>query len=350
MVNWREMLVLPKTPIITTLEIIDKNARQIALVADEEERLLGTVTDGDIRRGLLKGLALTDPISMVMNPSPIVASSYDTRDHILSVMKIKQVHQIPVVNEHGRIVRVEILDDLLHPKMKENWVVLMAGGLGTRLYPLTHDCPKPLLKVGDKPILETILQSFIDQGFHRFYLSVKYKAEMIQQHFGDGSKWGVTIRYLEEQESLGTAGALSLLPEKPSDPFFVMNGDLLTKVNFEQLLDFHKTYQAQATMCVREYDHQVPYGVVRLDKHRLVSIEEKPTQRYFVNAGIYVLDPAVLDYIPQRQFFDMPSLFEYVMKDQQQQAIAFPIREYWLDIGRMADFEKANVEFAEVFG
>ncbi|RNB53841.1 CBS domain-containing protein [Brevibacillus gelatini] len=350
MMDWRDLLVSPHTPIRHTLEIIDKSARQIALVVDENNKLLGTVTDGDIRRGLLKGLTLQDSTSLIMNSFPTVASPYDTRENILALMKIKKIHQVPIVDEDGFIVHVEVLNDLLRPVKKDNWVVLMAGGLGTRLHPLTYDCPKPLLKVGNKPLLETILQSFIDQGFHRFYLSVKYKAEMIQQHFGDGSKWGVTIRYLEEQESLGTAGALSLLPEKPSDPFFVMNGDLLTKVNFEQLLDFHKTYQAQATMCVREYDYQVPYGVVRLDKHRLISIEEKPTQRYFVNAGIYVLNPAVLEYIPQNQFFDMPSLFEHVMKDSQQQAIAFPIREYWLDIGRMADFEKANLEFAEVFG
>ncbi|MDF2684615.1 MAG: putative sugar-phosphate nucleotide transferase [Brevibacillus sp.] len=350
MMDWRDMLVSPHTPILHTLEIIDKSARQIALVADENDRLLGTVTDGDIRRGLLKGRALQDSTSLIMNSFPTVASPYETRENILALMKIKKIHQIPIVDEDGRVVHVEVLNDLLRPVRKDNWVVLMAGGLGTRLHPLTYDCPKPLLKVGNKPLLETILQSFIDQGFHRFYLSVKYKAEMIQEHFGDGSKWGVTIRYLEEQDSLGTAGALSLLPEKPAEPFFVMNGDLLTKVNFEQLLDFHKTYQAQATMCVREYDHQVPYGVVRLDRHRLTSIEEKPTQRYFVNAGIYVLSPEILEYIPQRQYFDMPSLFDYVMKDQQQQAIAFPIREYWLDIGRMADFEKANMEFAEVFG
>lgn len=349
MMDWRNILVSPQTPILHTLEIIDKSARQIALVADENDRLVGTVTDGDIRRGLLKGKGLQDPISLVMNPFPTVASPYESRENILALMKIKKIHQVPIVDEDGRIVHVEVLNDLLRPKRKDNWVVLMAGGLGTRLHPLTNDCPKPLLKVGNKPLLETILQSFIDQGFHRFYISVKYKAEMIQDYFGDGSKWGVSIRYLREQESLGTAGALSLLPEKPVEPFFVMNGDLLTKVNFEQLLDFHKTYQAQATMCVREYDHQVPYGVVRLDKHRLTAIEEKPTQRFFVNAGIYVLSPEALDNIPHNQYFDMPSLFELLMKDQQQ-TIAFPIREYWLDIGRMADFERANTEFAEVFG
>ncbi|HBZ81747.1 nucleotidyltransferase family protein [Brevibacillus sp. FSL K6-0770] len=348
MVNWRDLLVSPQTPIINTLEIIDKNARQIALVVDEEDRLLGTVTDGDIRRGLLKGRALTDHISLVMNSFPTVASPYDTRDNVLALMKIKQLHQIPVVDEDGRIVHVEILDELLRPKKKENWVVLMAGGLGTRLHPLTHDCPKPLLKVGDKPILETILQSFVDQGFYKFYISVKYKAEMIQKHFGSGERWGVTIRYIEEQQSLGTAGALSLLPARPTDPFFVMNGDLLTKVHFEQLLDFHKNYQAHATMCVREYDHQIPYGVVRLDKQRLTSIEEKPIQRFFVNAGIYVLNPSVLEYIPHNTYLDMPSLFDKLLKEAKD-TIAFPIREYWLDIGRITDFEKANREYMEVF-
>ena len=349
MMDWRNLLVSPNTPILHTLEIIDKNARQIALVADENDRLLGTVTDGDIRRGLLKGKALQDPISMIMNSFPTVASPYETRENILGLMKIKKIHQIPIVDEEARIIHVEVLNDLLRPKRKDNWVVLMAGGLGTRLHPLTHDCPKPLLKVGNKPLLETILQSFIDQGFHRFYISVKYKAEMIREYFGDGSKWGISIRYLQEQDSLGTAGALSLLPEIPAEPFFVMNGDLLTKVNFEQLLDFHKAYQAQATMCVREYDHQVPYGVVRLDKHRLTSIEEKPTQRFFVNAGIYVLSSGVLDTIPHNQYFDMPSLFDNLMKARLE-TIAFPIREYWLDIGRMADYERANIEFAEVFG
>ncbi|MDH4618264.1 nucleotidyltransferase family protein [Brevibacillus sp. AY1] len=348
MVNWRDLLVSPNTPILDTLEIIDRNARQIALVTDESDRLVGTVTDGDIRRGLLKGKALKDPISMIMNPYPTVVSPYDSRENILALMKIKQIHQVPIVDEDGKIVHVEMLNDLLRPVKKENWVVLMAGGLGTRLYPLTHNCPKPLLKVGNKPLLETILQSYIDQGFHQFFISVKYKAEMIQDYFGDGSNWGVNIHYLEEKESLGTAGALSLLPEQPTEPFFVMNGDLLTKVNFEQLLDFHKTYQAEATMCVREYDHQIPYGVVRLDKHRLVSIEEKPTQRFFVNAGIYVLSPSVLEWIPNKQYFDMPSLFELLMKEEKH-SIVFPIREYWLDIGRMADFEKANREYLEVF-
>lgn len=342
-------MVSPETPIIRTLEIIDASARQIALVVDHAERLLGTVTDGDVRRGLLRGKSLNDPVSQVMNAYPTVASPYDSKENILALMKLKQLQQIPVVDEDGRVLHVETLGELLRPSKKENAVVLMAGGLGTRLRPLTHECPKPLLKVGDRPILETILLNFIDHGFYRFYISVHYKAEMIKSYFGDGSRWNVEIHYLHEDDSLGTAGALSLLPETPSSPFFVMNGDLLTKVNFEQLLDFHLAHKAKATMCVRKYDHQVPYGVVKLNRHELLGIEEKPVQRFFVNAGIYVLDPSVIPLIPRNSYYDMPSLFDLLVK-QQERAIAFPIREYWLDIGRFADFERANLEFAEVFG
>lgn len=347
--KWRSIMVSPDAPILKVIEIIDAGAKQLALVVDGNGRLLGTVTDGDIRRGLLKGRLLNDKVSLVMNSYPTVASPYDSRENILALMKVRQLYQIPVVDEEGRVIHVEMLNDLLRPELKDNWVVLMAGGLGTRLRPLTYDCPKPLLEVGNKPLLETILLNFIDQGFHRFFISINYKAEMIKDYFGDGSRWNVEIRYLHEDQSLGTAGALSLLPEKPAQPIFVMNGDLLTKVNFEQMLDFHITHQAKGTMCVREYDYQIPYGVVNLDKHRLLRIEEKPLQRYFVNAGIYVLDPTVIELIPENNFFDMPSLFEKLMK-QQEETIAFPIREYWLDIGRISDFERANVEFAEVFG
>jgi dTDP-glucose pyrophosphorylase len=349
MKNWKDILVSRETPIIEALEIIDAGARQIAIVVNDDLQIIGTITDGDIRRGLLKGYSLQDPVHTIMNPYPTVASIYDTKDNILQLMKIRQLRAIPIVDEDGRIVQVETMDDLLLPEKRDNWVVLMAGGLGSRLRPLTSECPKPLLKVGNKPLLETILLNFIDQGFHKFFISVNYKAEMIRDYFGYGERWGVNIQYLHEKESLGTAGALSLLPEKPTSPLFVMNGDLLTKVNFNQMLDFHNKYKAQATMGVREYDHQVPYGVVKLEKHRLLGIEEKPIQSFFVNAGIYVLNPEAIDYIPKNQFFDMPSLFDNLVKEQQE-TIAFPIREYWLDIGRLADFERANMEYAEVFG
>ncbi|MCG3175904.1 MAG: Glucose-1-phosphate adenylyltransferase [Candidatus Omnitrophica bacterium] len=335
--------------ILEVIQIIDRSTAKIALVVDSDGRLRGTITDGDIRRAILRGVALTEPAERIMNGSPRTASTGEDRPVILERMKDKQIHQMPVLDAAGRVVRIELLDELIKPPSRDNIVVLMAGGLGTRLKPLTEERPKPLLNIGKKPILETILDNFIEYGFRRFYLSVNYKNEMVREHFGDGSKWGVEIRYLHEDKPLGTAGALSLLPEKPRVPVFVMNGDLLTKVNFDQLLHFHQDNAAEATMCVREYDLQVPYGVVRIDGHRVRGIDEKPVHRFFVNAGIYVLGPGVLRQIRKGQRLDMPHLFDRLVAAKREVA-AFPIREYWLDIGRLDDLERAKGEFAETFG
>lgn len=349
MKQWTDVLIFPSTSIVKALKIIDEGALQIALVVDENNRLLGTVTDGDVRRGILKGITLDEPVRLIMNNHPTVAQINESREDMLAVMKQKRLRHIPVLDRDGTVIKIEILDDLIKLSQLDNWVVLMAGGLGSRLRPLTNDCPKPLLQVGSKPILETILQNFIDNGFSNFYIAVNFKAEMIKKHFGNGSRWGVKILYLHEKQKLGTAGALSLLPKKPNKPLLVMNGDLLTKVNFHQLLDFHQEQQAHATMCVREYDLQVPYGVVKIHKNRLIGIDEKPVQRFFVNAGIYVLNPGTLDYIPKNCYYDMPNLFERLIRQRHETAV-FPIREYWLDIGQTVDYEKANGEFLEVFG
>ena len=228
----------------------------------------------------------------------------------------------------------------------------MAGGLGTRLRPLTEDCPKPLLKIGGTPVLETILEGFINKGFDTFYISVNYKAEMIESYFGDGSRWGVNIEYLRETQRLGTAGSIRLLPEKPDLPFLVMNGDLLTKVDFAQLLEFHlnnqKLSSAMATMCVREYNMQIPYGVVRQEGNRLTRLDEKPIQRFFVNGGIYVFEPDMIDLIPEDEYFDMTHLFDKMMKNNHK-TVVFQIREYWMDIGHKGDFETADGEYGEIF-
>jgi dTDP-glucose pyrophosphorylase/predicted transcriptional regulator len=348
MKDWKKVLVSPDASIRDAIRIIDQGALKIALVVDGENRLVGTVSDGDVRRGILGCCDLESAVSGIMNSSPSVAGKNDGREKILALMRQKQIHQIPLVDEEGVLIGLEVIDSLLNMGRRENWVVLMAGGLGSRLKQLTAGTPKPLLMVGDKPILETILDNFIEHGFSRFFISVNYKSEMIEEYFGDGSRWGVRIEYLREDRKLGTAGALGLLPEKPSAPVLVMNGDLLTKVNFRHLLDFHTEQLSFATMCVREYDFQVPYGVVRLDRHRLLSIEEKPVQRFFVNAGIYVLDPDVLEAIPHSAYLDMPSLFGDLVARKKETAV-FPIREYWLDIGRMDDFERAQADFAEVF-
>ncbi|MFD2170091.1 nucleotidyltransferase family protein [Tumebacillus lipolyticus] len=348
MKSWRQILIPPTASILQAIETIDQGALQIALIVSENNRLLGTVTDGDVRRGILRGVSLDRPVADIMNDHPITASSQDTQETILATMKLRRLQQIPILDQSGIVIGVQVLADMLRAGQRDNWVVLMAGGLGTRLAPLTNECPKPLLKVGSKPLLETIMQNFIEYGFHKFYLSVNYKAEMIRDYFGDGSRFGVEIRYVHEEKRMGTAGALSLLPERPDETFFVMNGDLLTKVNFQQLLDFHGEHGAMGTMCVREYDFQIPYGVVKTDRHRLQGIVEKPVEHFFVNAGIYVLEPSCIDLIPAGEYYDMPSLFEQLI-EQQRETSVFPIREYWMDIGQMADYERANGEFAEVF-
>lgn len=349
MEKWQDLLVNPSATIIETMQIIDRTAGQIAIVADRELHLLGTVTDGDIRRGILSGVSLDDEVRRIMNKSPMFVTTNDTFYKVVSIFQAKKLRHLPVVDDQMQLVDVHFADHFMNLKQKDNVVILMAGGLGTRLKPLTNDIPKPMLTVGEKPILETTLESFIEQGFHRFLFSVNYKKELIMDHFGDGSRWGVAIEYLNEEKRLGTAGALSLLSEKPDKPFIVMNGDILTKVNYTNLLDFHKESGARATMCVREFDYQVPYGVVKTNGHLLKGIEEKPVQRFFVNGGIYVLDPETVNFIPEDSFYDMPALFEALICNQLE-ASAFPIREYWMDIGRMVDYEKANGEFPEIFG
>jgi dTDP-glucose pyrophosphorylase len=345
MTEWRKILVLPDTSIRETIEKITESALQISLVVNKDNVLLGTVTDGDIRAGILKGISLDAAVQQIMHRQPTVARPGDDRDLILSTMKAKRIHHMPTVDAEGHLIGLETLDELLKPAPRENIVVLMAGGLGTRLRPLTNECPKPLLSIGKRPILETILLNFIDYGFNRFYIAVNYKAQMVIDRFGDGSQWGVDIRYLHEKERMGTAGALGLLPERPSQTVLVMNADLLTRVNFDNLLIYHDKHNAKATMCVREYDFQVPYGVVTLDNHRLLSIEEKPVKRFFVNAGIYALQPDVLDFVPRDTFFDMPQLFECLIGNKNEIAV-FPIREYWLDIGQLNDYERATTEFS----
>ncbi|MFC5401727.1 nucleotidyltransferase family protein [Cohnella soli] len=344
----QSVMVRPESTILEALQVIESGTLQIALVVDDRKVLLGTITDGDIRRGLLRGESLNSSVTTILNNNPITAKMSDSHDYIFSLMKRKQLRQIPVVDYEGRVVKLELLDRIISTDKRDNWVVLMAGGLGSRLGALTKDTPKPLLRINNKPILEIILENFIASGFHRFYISINYKWEMIQDYFGDGSRWGVEIRYLHEKERLGTAGSLSLIKDKPQESLLVINGDLLTKVDFQHLLDYHNDMNAIATMCVRDYELQVPYGVIKVDSNKLTGIEEKPIQRYFINGGIYVIDPSVLEYIPSNTFFDMPTLFEQLI-EKKRNTIVFPIREYWIDIGRLDDFERAAGEFAQVF-
>ena len=341
---WRSVCVNSQTPLRETIARIDKSRLQIGLVTDDIGRLIGIVTDGDLRRAMLKGIGLEVATSTVMNTKPRVLPAGTTKEDIVAFMRRHVLHQVPLVNEDGLLVGLEVLDALLGAFHRPNWIVLMAGGLGSRLSPLTDDCPKPMLAVGGKPILENIIESFIEQGFRHFFISVNYKAEQIKNYFGNGERWGITVDYLHEDKRLGTAGALSLLPKQPTDPLIVMNGDLLTRANFQGIVDFHLEQVSFATMAVREYDIQVPFGVVTLDGDRISNFIEKPVQSFFVNAGIYVISPYALTLIPKDTFFDMPTLFGMIAREQKK-TTAFPLHEYWVDIGRLEEFHRAEREW-----
>ena len=344
----RDILIRPHATILDAVRAIDLGAVGIALVVDDERRLLATVTDGDIRRGLLRGLGVDSRVSEVMRQDPASVRKADGQEAALRLMRRLMIHQVPIVDESGRVVGLEWADRLVGIEAQETPVVLMVGGQGTRLRPLTEQVPKPMLPVGGRPLLETIIRNFADQGFRRFYLSVNYRREVVQSFFGDGSRHGVEIEYLIEEDPLGTAGALSLLPERPSTPLLVMNGDLLTAERFETIFRFHADNRAAATMAVREYSHQVPYGVIRAKGPQLLSIEEKPTESYFVNAGIYVISPEVLEYLMPGQRLDMPDLFARLISGGHK-ACAFALQEYWLDIGRTDDLERARAEYETFF-
>lgn len=346
--NLKDFLISENVSIKKALEVIDNGTMRIAIVVDNCNRLLGIINDGDIRRALLKGYSLNMSIIDIYQRNPSVCKITDTKEHIIKTAIKNKVYQIPIINESNIVVYIEDLATLLSGRIRKNKVVIMAGGLGTRLKPLTDDIPKPLLKVGTKPILETIIENFANYGFKEIIISVNYKANMIKEYFKDGSDFGVKISYLEEDRRLGTAGALSLIKEEIKEPFFVMNGDLLTNINFEHLLNFHLSSNSIATMCVREYEYQIPYGVIQIEKDEIRAIEEKPINKFFVNAGIYLLSNKVLNYIPKDTFYDMPTLFQKLINEELK-ILSFPIHEYWLDIGRIVDYERANDEYSNVF-
>lgn len=346
--SYKKTLISPTATIRRALEIIDSGSIKIALVADENEKLLGTITDGDIRRHILNGLGLDDLVRDIYYRTPTTCGINDSKEKILQLAIAHKLYQIPIVDSEGRIVGIAEVDELLQPTQRTNTVVLMAGGLGTRLSPLTDTTPKPMLHVGNKPILETIIENFSKYGYTDIILSVSYKSHIIEEYFGNGEALGVRIEYVHETKRMGTAGALSLVRDRLTEPFFVMNADLLTNINFEHMHDYHLAHNAVATMAVREYDFQVPYGVVNVQDGRIISIEEKPTHKFFVSAGIYMLSPQSLAHIPNEQFFDMPTLFEKLISENNN-TVSFPIREYWLDIGRMSDYERANNEYSTIF-
>jgi dTDP-glucose pyrophosphorylase len=348
MKSWRKAIVGTQATVGEAIAAIESGSIQVALVLDGANRLLGIVTDGDIRRGLLRGIPLSGLATEVMNRTPVSAPATLSREERLHLMRQKVIKQLPLLDDSGQLIAVETLDELLEIPRYPNAVLIMAGGLGERLGALTRDRPKPMLDVGGRPLLETIVRNLVQQGFRNIFVSVNYKAEMIEKHFGDGSALGAAIQYVRETERLGTAGALGLLPQPSELPVVVTNGDILTTINYGALLDFHNGTQAEATMAVREHKVHVPYGVVTESGGYLQAIREKPTESWFVSAGIYVIGREAFDHVERGVRIDMPTVLERIVAHKGRVAI-YPIREYWLDIGRMEDFEQAHAEFHEVF-
>jgi len=343
--NWRKIILKESNTMQDAVKVLDDEALGIVMIVNGDNKLIGTVTDGDIRRGLIKRHSMNTVLSEVMFREPTVATIDDDSNKILMQMKVLGLMQIPLLDKEKRVVGLETLHHILSNNRHENPVFLMAGGFGKRLQPLTNNTPKPLLKVGAKPILESILEQFIEAGFYNFYISIHFKAEMVRDYFGDGSKWNVNIKYVFEKSPLGTAGSLGLLPKNlPDMPILMMNGDLLTKVDFVELLNFHLHHGGDATMCVRAYDLQVPYGVVKSKDHLITSIEEKPKHSFFVNAGIYVLNSSMFLDIDGKSYIDMPTLMQDTI-DNSGQINMFPVHEYWLDIGHINQFEKAQEDY-----
>ena len=343
MKNLEKIKISLDATINKALKVISDGAIQIAIVVDKNDKLLGTLTDGDIRRGFLKGLNMSSSIKSIIFKKPIVAKANDTEEKILKMALSKKIYQIPVVNNNNKVIGLRVLNELIKLKNKSNKVVIMAGGMGVRLRPLTKNIPKPMLKVGKKPILQIIVEKFRDNGYENFIMCVNYKSKIIKQYFGDGHKFGVKIEYIQERIKMGTAGSLSLFKEKPKEPFFVINGDLLTNLDFDKMLNFHTENNSKATMCLSEYNIESPYGEVKLDRENITLINEKPIHKFFVNAGIYILDPICLKLVPKK-FYNMPSLFNKIIAHKYK-TISFPLGEYWLDIGTFNDYKKAKLEY-----
>lgn len=344
-----KILVKPDCTIKETIEIIDKGTLGIALVIEDNRCVLGTVTDGDIRRAILKGIKLEEPIAGIMNKNFTFVNENASLRFISRLFEIKGIKQIPILNDDGQIVDIVLVHDIFEKPAKENWAVIMGGGLGTRLRPLTYDVPKPMLKIGGKPLLEILVEQLKAYGFTNILMSVNYKGYMIQSYFRDGRDFGVNIEYIKEKERLGTAGALKLAQCYLDKPFLVLNGDILTKLNYEQFMEFHMQNNADITVATRSYDICVPYGVVNIDNADVLSLEEKPRMEFFINAGMYCLNPEMINYIPESGYYDITQLIDLAIRGKRM-IKSFPIREYWLDIGHIPDYERANEEYYKIFG
>ena len=338
---WKKIILPEASSILDAAKNLEENGVQIVLVVDKKKCLVGTVSDGDIRRGLLAGLDLNSSVLKVVNKKPRVVPEAVTSDLALEIMKSNNLRQIPIVDKSNKIKGIHLWDEIAVKESRSNIMVIMAGGKGVRMRPYTESCPKPMLEVANKPILQHIIEKAKNEGFNKFIISVNYLGQMIKDFFGSGEKFGIDIEYLDEDSPLGTAGSLSLLKIKTKEPFLVVNGDVVTGVRFKKILKFHDTQNAHATMAVSLHEWQHPFGVVHMNGMNITKIEEMPVSRDYINAGVYVLSPEVLKLLKKNKFCDMPELFER-LKANNFSTIAYPVHEQWLDVGKPDDYYLAE--------
>lgn len=344
-----DLLIDQELKIIDAMELIGRTSARILIVVDNEKRLIGTLTDGDIRRAIIDDIDKDSPVSKVMRKDPVSAKHNASKKELINLMSERNLLAIPIVDENKRITGLETLLDLTIIKELPNNALIMAGGFGKRLMPLTSSKPKPLLSIEDGPLLEKLIENLSASGFKQITIAIHYKSEMIKDYFQDGSKWGIDIDYIEEIEPLGTGGAIKLLNKSKIDnlPFLVLNADLVTKVDFKSLLESHIGSSAFATICASQYEQTVPYGVLRINESSLIGIDEKPKEKFFINAGIYVINPELMTDINSfDDKFDMTDLFQYLLQNNKPVSV-FPIHEYWIDVGEMTHFNQAKKDLKE---
>ena len=322
---------------------LEKARQKILFIIDDNGKTIGSITDGDIRRGISKGISLKTKVSNLMNTNPKLMKIGVSNSEISMFLRENKISQVGLIDESGILQQIKSQQNLKHPKTLSNVVLIMAGGEGKRLRPLTNDIPKPMIKVGGRPVLETIILNCSQQGLKKFYISLNYKGESIEKYFGDGMKWGVSINYLKEKKKLGTAGIIKELRDVKED-ILVINGDILTTTDFNKIINFHKTKKSFATMITKKYETVIPYGVVEVKQDVIINIKEKPLLKYNINAGIYIINPTVFKNLNSNEFLDMTELFNLLISNKKKTFI-YEIDDYWLDIGRLEDLQKAKYEY-----
>lgn len=337
----KKYCITPDKSLYECLQVLQRCGDGIVLAVDEAFRLIGTVSDGDIRRALLKGCDLETPVAPYIQENCYSVSPAVSRNEVLDIMQARWLEQVPIVEADGRVIGLHLLHEILGGSKRPNWAVMMAGGQGKRLRPLTKRIPKPMIKVAGRPILERLILHFVSYGIQRIFLAVNYMAHVIKDHFEDGSRFGCRIEYLREQEPLGSGGALSLLPAPPDQPLLLINGDLIVDVNLARLLDYHNQKNSYATMGVYQYYHQIPYGCINEKDGRLIHMEEKPMVQKLVNAGIYILSPEAVASVPTGAFFPITNLFEDAL-EKKLPCAAYTIEKEWIDIGRPQELKIAT--------